>query len=75
MQQVSLSEAQKRLLTLIDAAIQGETVLIVRDDEHTVQLVPVSSGKPVRKAGSAKGLVSIAADFEAPLPDFDEYRE
>jgi len=75
MQQVSLSEAQKRLLTLVDAAIQGETVLIVRDDEHTVQLVPVSSGKPVRKAGSAKGLVSIAADFEAPLSDFDEYRE
>lgn len=73
MQQVSLNEAQLHLLSLVDAAIQGETVLIVRDDQHTVQLVPVAGGKPTRKAGSAKGLLSIAADFDAPLPDFDEY--
>jgi antitoxin (DNA-binding transcriptional repressor) of toxin-antitoxin stability system len=71
MQQVSLNEAQEHLLTLVDAAIQGETVLIVRDDQHTVQLVPVVSTKPTRKAGSAKGLISIAEDFDALLEDFD----
>lgn len=75
MQQVTLNEAQEQLLTLVDAAIQGETVLIVRDDQHTVQLVPVTPSKRIRKAGSAKGLISIAKDFDAPLPDFDEYSE
>ncbi len=25
------------------------------------------------KAGSAKGLVTIAADFDEPLPEFEEY--
>jgi antitoxin (DNA-binding transcriptional repressor) of toxin-antitoxin stability system len=73
MQQVSLNDAQKHLLTLVDAALQGETILIVRDDQHTVQLVPIMPGKSVRKAGSAKGLISIAEDFDAPLPDFGEY--
>jgi antitoxin (DNA-binding transcriptional repressor) of toxin-antitoxin stability system len=75
MQEVSLNEAQKHLLTLVDAALKGETVLIVRDDEQTVQLVPVTVTKPVRKPGSAKGLVSIAPDFDEPIPDFDDYRE
>jgi len=75
MQQVPLNEAQEQLLTLIDAAIRGETILIVRDDQHTVQLVPVVPGKQPRKAGSARGLVTIADDFDAPLPDFGDYME
>jgi hypothetical protein len=29
---------------------------------------------PVRKPGSAKGRVKIAADFDAPLDDFGDYR-
>lgn len=75
MQQVSLNEAQERLLTLVNAAIEGETVLIVCDDQQTVQLVPVAPGKRMRKAGSAKGLIAIAEDFDAPLPDFSDYTE
>ncbi len=73
MQQVPLTEAQKRLLALVNAAIEGETVVIVRDDQHSVQLVPVTPGKQTRKAGSAKGLIAIAEDFDAPLPDFNDY--
>jgi antitoxin (DNA-binding transcriptional repressor) of toxin-antitoxin stability system len=68
MQQVTLNEAQEQLLTLIDAALQGETIFIMRDDQHTVQLVPVAPGKQPRKAGSAKGLIWIADDFDAHMP-------
>ena len=75
MQQVSLSEAQERLLNLVNAALEGETIVIMRDAEHMVQLMPLASEKRKRKAGSAKGLISIAPDFDAPLPDFDEYTE
>ncbi len=70
MYQVTPDEAKSRLLDLIDAALHGETVLIVEDDKHIVQLVAVSHAKRQRKAGSAKGTVQMSSDFEAPLPEF-----
>ncbi len=33
-----------------------------------------NDGRPQRVLGSAKGLVEISEDFDAPLPDFEEYR-
>lgn len=73
MYQVSADEAKERLADLIAAALRGEIVLIERDDEHAVQLVPVLHARRQRKAGSAKGQIVIRDDFDAPLPDFDEY--
>jgi prevent-host-death family protein len=77
MQRISLQDAQTELQELIAAAVQGETILIVGDGEQVVQLVPVAapeaSGKRKRKAGSAQGLITMSDDFDAPLPDFDEY--
>lgn len=34
-----------------------------------------SATKPTPKAGSAKGLVQVAADFDEPLDDFKPYAE
>jgi antitoxin (DNA-binding transcriptional repressor) of toxin-antitoxin stability system len=48
-------------------------VLITRDDEQAVQLVPVARAKRRRKAGSAQGLIVMSDDFDAPLADFEEY--
>ena len=45
MQQVTLDEAKTRLADLIDAALEGETVSIAKDEQHAVQLVPLS-GRP-----------------------------
>ncbi|MBI1258905.1 MAG: DUF2281 domain-containing protein [Chloroflexi bacterium] len=73
MQRISLEDAQSELQVLVDAAVRGETVLIVGNDDQVVQLVPLTSRKHARKAGSAKGLITFADDFDAPLPDFDEY--
>jgi antitoxin (DNA-binding transcriptional repressor) of toxin-antitoxin stability system len=47
-------------------------VLILDENNQAVQLAPVRAARP-RKAGSARGLIKIAPDFDAPLPDFDEY--
>ncbi len=41
--------------------------------EHAVQLVPVTRPLQNRHAGTARGLIVMAADFDAPLADFDEY--
>ena len=77
MTQVTLDEAKKQLPALVEAALDGEEVLITRDGQ-VVRLVPQESGnaKPPRKAGSAKGIITyIADDFDAPLEDFKEYME
>ncbi len=71
--QVKLDEAKVRLLDLIGAAIRGEDVFILKDDHPVVQLVPLESPKRHPQFGSAKGLVVMAEDFDAPLEDFSEY--
>jgi antitoxin (DNA-binding transcriptional repressor) of toxin-antitoxin stability system len=73
MHQVKLDEAKTHLLDLIEAAIRGEDVFIVKDDQQTVQLVPVELPERRPQFGSAKGLIVIADDFDAPLADFNEY--
>ena len=71
--QFTTTEAKKRLQELVDAALRGETVRILKNDKDAVQLVPVQQPKGRRKFGSAKGLIDIADDFDAPLEDFIEY--
>jgi antitoxin (DNA-binding transcriptional repressor) of toxin-antitoxin stability system len=73
MYKVKLDEAQIRLLDLIEAAIKGEDVFILKDNQQTVQLVPVELPKRRPQFGSAKGLIEMADDFDAPLADFKEY--
>jgi antitoxin (DNA-binding transcriptional repressor) of toxin-antitoxin stability system len=73
MYEVRLDEAKRRLLALIHAAIEGEKVLILTDDQQMVQIVPVAPPKRHPQFGSAKGLIAMAEDFDAPLQDFAEY--
>ena len=46
----------------------GKTVEIIVLEEQDVPDAP-----PAPKAGSAKGLVTMSDDFDAPLADFDSY--
>lgn len=71
--QIKQNKLPKKLWNLIDAALRGEPVFIERVDKALVQLVPPKQMFHPRKAGSAKGMVSMADDFDAPLDDFAEY--
>ena len=73
MERYSLQEAQDHLRQLIDDARHGKTVLILDETEQAVQLVPLTTSTKTRRAGSARGLVKIAPDFDAPLTDFGDY--
>lgn len=73
MRNYSLKEAQSNLGQLIAEAQQGETIIISDEQDHVVQLVPLKKTKKIRQAGSARGLIHMADDFDAPLSDFDEY--
>ena len=70
-QRVNMKDAQDHLSDLIDAAMKGDEVFILTEDDQWVQLVPLTA-QP-RPFGSAKGLIEIADDFEAPLEDFEDY--
>jgi antitoxin (DNA-binding transcriptional repressor) of toxin-antitoxin stability system len=58
---------------LLDAAIRGQEIVLTRDAQPVAKLVPLVQRRPRPQFGSAKGLVHIADDFDAPLADFDEY--
>jgi len=75
MQQITLAEASKNLPDLIKAALSGEEIVITKDEQPVVKLVPVFPVKKRRsaKAGSAKGLVTISDDFDEPLEGFNNY--
>ena len=73
MQTVTLDEAKTNLVGLIEAAAAGEEVFITKGEDLSVQLVPRTVKKRRRRFGSAKGLISMAPDFDEPLDDFKEY--
>jgi prevent-host-death family protein len=68
----NVAEAKAQFSTLVRKALQGEEVVIARDNKPLVKLVPVAVPAPT--PGSAKGRVTVAADFDAPLDDFADYR-
>lgn len=71
---VNIHEAKTHLSRLIQEALDGEEIVIARGNEPLVRLVLVESARPERSLGWAKGQVTMAPDFDAPLDDFGEYR-
>jgi prevent-host-death family protein len=67
----NVAEAKAHFSTLVRLALQGEDVVIARDNKPLLKLVPVAVQS--RAPGSAKGRVRIATDFDAPLKDFADY--
>jgi prevent-host-death family protein len=65
---VNLYEAKTQLSRLVDQAASGQDVVIARNGKPVARLTAISEPKPVRY-GVLKGKVTVADDFEAPLPD------
>lgn len=73
--QVTIEEASERLAQLIEQVNQGEEVVLIKDEQPVARLVPVSPASPIRPGfGSARGLIWMADDFDAPLVDLAEYQ-
>lgn len=72
--QVNIHEAKTQLSQLIQRVLDGEEVIIARNNQPIVRLEPIARTPTKRKLGSLRGLVkSIADDFDAPLDDFKDY--
>ena len=73
---VTLEEAQAKLPELIERLATGEEMLITRNQEPIARLTAEEKPKrKPRKAGSAKGMLTILADDDEHLKDFAEYME
>ena len=73
MHKIALKDAELHLAKLFDEVANGEDIIITRDDGKIFKIVLVMSNQPYPKFGSAKGLVEMSDDFDAPLEDFREY--
>ena len=72
---VPVRDAGGRLPALVDQALGGQDIVISREDEAAVRLVPVPKAAATRPLlGAGKDVVLyIADDFDAPLDDFADY--
>ncbi len=73
MHQIDLKEAKTHLSDLLEEAINGQEVIILKNQQPIVKFVPISVSKARSQFGSAKGLITLNKDFDEPLEDFGEY--
>jgi prevent-host-death family protein len=69
MTQMNVHEAKTHLSKLLDQAMAGEEVVIMRSGKPLVRLMPVETAPAPRVLGTAKGDFVMPADFNEPLPD------
>ena len=67
---VSVYEAKSKLSQMINKALDGEEVVITRNGEETVKLIPVL--KKRNWIGMYKGQIKIHDNFDAPLEEFED---
>ena len=71
--QVNIHEAKTHLSRLIKQALEGEDIIIAKDNKPVILLKPVEEITPTRKLGSGKGMIHVTEDFDMTLDDFKEY--
>lgn len=68
MRQVNMHEAKTHLSRLVEDAARGDEIVIAKAGRPVARLIGIEIGRRPRRRGLLKGRVSIAADFDAPLP-------
>jgi prevent-host-death family protein len=61
--------AQAYLSRLIERACAGEEIIIARNNEPVVKLVPIEAPRRKRQRGSLEGKLVVPDSFFDPLPD------
>ena len=70
MQTVNIHAAKTHFSRLVDAAANGEEIVIARAGKPVARLVPLEpQGKRDRVLGTLAGKLNVRDDFDAPLPD------
>jgi prevent-host-death family protein len=61
---VNMHQAKTSLSRLVERALAGEEIVIARNGEPLVKLVPVAKERKPRVPGQGKGKIWIGPDFE-----------
>jgi len=69
MTEVNVHQAKTQLSQLLHRVEAGEEVIIARAGKPIARLVPIQAGSTDRALGNDAGLVRVAPDFDAPLPE------
>ncbi|MEA1650949.1 type II toxin-antitoxin system prevent-host-death family antitoxin [Nitrospirillum sp. BR 11164] len=67
MRQVTIHAAKTHLSKLIEAALNGEEVIIAKDGKPVVRLIPISRGG--FKIGILEGKLDAGPDFLPPMAE------
>jgi prevent-host-death family protein len=72
---VNMHQAKSSLSRLVERALAGEEVVIARNGEPLVRLVPVPKERKRRVPGRLKGKVWMSPDFEFSDEEIEELFE
>lgn len=70
---VTIHEAKAKLSSLIEEALSGEDVIIMRRNKPLVRIVALQPEEGTRRIGTARGRVEIAEDFDETPEGFEDY--
>jgi prevent-host-death family protein len=73
MSTITIEEAQARLSEVIDQLAPGEELVITRNAQPVAQLVALPGEKPHPVPGRCKGMLTIVAEDDEHLKDWEEY--
>ncbi len=66
---VNVHEAKTHLSRLLEQVATGEEIIIAKAGRPVARLVPIDKSVGERALGRDRGVVWIADDFDAPLPE------
>jgi prevent-host-death family protein len=69
---VNVHEAKTHFSKLLKRVMSGERIIIAKAGQPVAVLSPITGSTPRRTPGMDKGKVTIAPDFDAPLPEFEQ---
>ena len=72
--EIGAFEAKTRLSELLDRVDRGQVYVITKRGRPVAELRP-APGRTGLRFGSDEGRITIGDDFDAPLPDWEEYSE
>ncbi|HZS93010.1 MAG TPA: type II toxin-antitoxin system Phd/YefM family antitoxin [Chloroflexota bacterium] len=68
MRQINIHEAKTHLSELVEDVARGDEIIIAKAGKPMARLVGLAVPGQPRRPGSLAGRITIAEDFDAPLP-------
>jgi len=65
---LNVHEAKTHFSRLLDRAAAGEEIVLAKAGKPVARLVPLAAAGGRRVPGSAKGILVVRKNFDAPLP-------